>query len=199
MRIISMLTIFFLAYTSCCFGELEIKIAKDKKRQKIITFYREGEEIAKNVIGTKMDDETTGNIIDGIYKEFDKNGIVKSEWEYSDGKLNGMYSEYYDGRRKKYERSYVDGLLDGPSRYYSGYGYLIRERIYKKGILDGVTREFYQTGQLKKGTTYVSGKKHGIAKEFYKKGTVKSEKIYDDDILIETKLYGESGEPVTTR
>lgn len=191
--------VFILIFTSYAFAELERKIITKTKKEKIIGYYKDGEEIAAETVSKNGVGKLTGIILDGIYKEYDKKGYLRYKWEYKGGKLDGMSVEYYDGRRKKYEWHYTDGKFNGPSRYYSGYGYLMRERLYKNGILNGISKEYFPTGEIKREISYVEGKKHGIAKDYYRRGGVKTEKDYKDDSLFKTRLYSENGKPVISR
>ena len=49
----------------------------------------------------------------GVNKEYYKNGNLKEEVSYSNGKLNGMYREFYPDGSLKSECNYVDGLIVG--------------------------------------------------------------------------------------
>jgi len=197
MRPLFIIFIFLLMIPRYVSAELTRKVEKNNK-SKMILFLLDGEEIARETVARGEKRIVSGKILDGTYKEYSKQGILKYEWLYKSGRLDGVSRELYDGRRPKYEWSYKNGILDGPSLYYSSFGYVVRERNYRSGFLDGLTREYYLNGKLKTKTMYHENKKDGLQSEYYKNGKVKYEKTYKDDDLISTNLFDEEGEPITT-
>ncbi|MCH7504498.1 hypothetical protein IID04_02530 [PVC group bacterium] len=196
MRYLLIIFIFLLMIPPHVSAELIRKVEKDNK-SKTILFLSDGEEIARETVAPGKQKTVSGEILDGIYKEYSKNGTIKYEWLYKSGHLDGVSRELYDGRRPKYEWSYKNGTLDGPSRYYSSFGHVVRERMYLLGAQDGLTREYYLNGKLKTETMYHENEKDGLQIEYYKNGKVKYEKTYKDDDLVSTKLFDEEGEPIT--
>jgi len=50
-----------------------------------------------------------GNI-NGIYKSYFRNGHIKEEVNYINGKMNGIYKEYHDNGELWEEKNYINGI-----------------------------------------------------------------------------------------
>ena len=54
----------------------------------------------------------------GINKEYYKNGTIKEEVSYGNGKLHGIFKEYYEDGSLKSEGNYNNGVMDGIVKEY---------------------------------------------------------------------------------
>jgi len=54
----------------------------------------------------------------GINKEYYKNGTIKEEVSYGNGKLHGIFKEYYEDGSLKSEGNYNNDVMDGIVREY---------------------------------------------------------------------------------
>ncbi|WP_234859380.1 toxin-antitoxin system YwqK family antitoxin [Aquimarina aquimarini] len=151
----------------------------------------------------------------GITKEYDKDGTLKFEWNYTDNILNGISTEYHPNKTFS-KWNYKDGELIAGKAYYSC-GTLMEEYTFLNGKREGFAYRYYQTGEKEtawlfkndilvsgKGFyptgekkidfSYVNGIPEGIAKEYYKNGAIKMEWSYSNGILNGvTKEYFDNG------
>ena len=94
----------------------------------------------------------------------ERDGSVKSEENYADGKLNGVSKFFYPG------------------------GVIIHRSInYKSGLLDGKS-EFLVEGNKIGETNYKENKKHGDMMLFSKKGKLIYHVIYKDGLKLGMSL-----------
>ena len=73
-------------------------------------------------------------IMEDLWKFYDKEGNLKREENYKNGKVNGPCKWYYKNGQLEMENNYKDDKLDGVERHYSENGDLIKEIHYKEGI-----------------------------------------------------------------
>ena len=68
-----------------------------------------------------------------LKKSYHKNGQLKYETHYKDGKKEGMDKAYYKDGKLWYEQPYKDGKKDGLDKSYWKSGKQNKEIIYKEG------------------------------------------------------------------
>ena len=94
-----------------------------------------------------------------LLKEFDVNGLVKSE-------------KNYIKRILRSEKYYKDGKKHGVFKSYFPSGEIFSETSYKEGQLDGLSNTYFKTGRLKYKAYYILGEKEGTFKKYNKVGVV---------------------------
>src|SRR3989339_141547 len=90
-------------------------------------FYNKGQEIAKDTFNEQRNRVFTGNVPDGIVKEYYKSGKLLLEFNFKDNKMNGLYKSYYEDGVLWQEKNYKDGKENGISRSYNEEGKLKEE------------------------------------------------------------------------
>ena len=121
--------------------------------------------------------KSEGNInsgkLSGLWRDYYKNGNLKSVVTYKNNKANGDATFYYNtnGQKKKSEVTFIDGMVT--DKY----------------------REFYINGARKAIIIYENGKKNGDAKFFYRSGELKIKGEYDAGKKDDTwEYYSDKGE-----
>ena len=94
-----------------------------------------------------------------VLVEKHKNGNLKREINFSDGKLHNSYTTWFDNGQKQTEVS------------------------YRLGLRNGASREWYPTGQLKEESNYVDGDVHGKYVGWHANGYKKFEADYSNGQL----------------
>jgi antitoxin component YwqK of YwqJK toxin-antitoxin module len=79
-------------------------------------------------------------------RDYYKNGQVRVEVPYADGKRNGVVREYYENGQVKSETPYTDNVKDGVVRIYNPNGTLQSETVYTEGI-GGVATLYRRRGR----------------------------------------------------
>jgi hypothetical protein len=96
-------------------------------------------------------------VTDGVAKDYHKNGKIRVEIPYKNGKKNGVAREYYNT------------------------GVLYQEIEYINGIKHGVSKRYYENGKLNQLTQYDSGRRHGRLEKFRSNGSPLSVATYFND------------------
>jgi antitoxin component YwqK of YwqJK toxin-antitoxin module len=183
-----------------------------------MVFYRRGKEVAKQIIdGGENIIETTGEIPDGIVKQYYESGKVELESNYKeskregagkkyyengkllaemtfrDNKIDGLAKTYYEDGTLKSEMKYKNGKLEGLSKEYFESGKLRSERKYKHNQLHGVRKLYFESGNLMGEWDYKNGKRNGKTRRYYEHGGIRYINIYKDAKLVKRKEYDEKG------
>ncbi|MBR2865863.1 MAG: toxin-antitoxin system YwqK family antitoxin [Elusimicrobiaceae bacterium] len=153
-----------------------------------MSFYRDGKEVAEQTIaanGATL--ELLGDIPDGIVKEFDDNGQVRSEATYKDNKLDGEYLRYDEQGRLLTRENYREGLREGEATYFSymANGFMHAKAYYKNSLLHGPWTSYFPNGETCVSANYQNGKLHGLRRVLYQNGQVDCEEHFDNG-----KLHG---------
>ena len=183
-----MLVLVFVS--SCVFGDVTREVIKNPDGTQEVIFYRDGKEVAKELVATDDTVITTiGKIPDGLVKEFFFDGAVREEVYYKNGKKEGVAKLYNNKGVVRGEFKFKHGRQEGLSKTYHPTGELFKEITFKNGKLEGVNREYAKDGTLlfeayfkddkQDGTTTVYDPKGGKTVSVYDKGKLVSEKHYD--------------------
>ena len=176
------------------YGNIIIRIENGK----IIEYYSNGNIKFKGTFfnGRKWNGkgyDVTGNEIfeikkgKGIWKEYDKYGILKFEGEFINGKKNGKGNEYFDDGLIRYEGNYINGKRSGLGKEYynddiifdgnyknglrwNGKGYNSTDKtIYEIKNGEGFGKEYNYDKTYFIGN-YLNGEKNGAGKEYQRYG-----------------------------
>ena len=90
-----------------------------------------------------------------LLKEFDANGLVKSERNY----IKKVLRE---------ERFYLNGKKHGIFKVYFPSGKVQSESSYKKDKLDGLSNTYFKNGRLKTKEYYIENSEQGTFKKYNK-------------------------------
>lgn len=187
------------------------KIYNDKGEIITIIRYQKGIAVSREDIN-RYDNNNEPH---GLWVLFWKNGNIKEEKYYKNGKLTDYYKKYdRDGNLVEIKK-YVDGeeIMDVEEirsykikRDYYPDGSIKVEGTYLNDIADGVRKEYYSDGSLKiayimrqgvveeAGQMDKQGRKQGLWRSYYRSGKTKTEGSYKDDVRIgEWTYYFENG------
>jgi antitoxin component YwqK of YwqJK toxin-antitoxin module len=194
-------SLLILLIPAILFAEVVRKTIKAPDGKLVAVYYSNGKEIAREIL------DKDGNIIkrigkipDGIVKEYHKNGKLRREDNYKDGKLDGICKTYHENGKLWIEWNYKDGkLMNAICKIYYENGKLWVEWNYKDGKRNGISKEYYKNGKLKNEWNYKDGKLNGITKVYYKNGKLWSEANFKNGKVINIRTYGPNGMPIDER
>ncbi len=83
-----------------------------------------------------------GVLLNGLWKEYNENGVLILRTKLVDGTRDGLEEEYYDSGNLRVQRFYFEGDLDLEEIYYDS-GNLKRKCYHYKGKLDIETCRYY--------------------------------------------------------
>lgn len=94
----------------------------------------------------------------GPFREYHRNGMIKTEQKRLDGKPEGESKEYYENGALFVVKNYKNGKIDGVVKMYYATGELMKTMSFKNGLLDGQTTVRYKSQKIKEELVYKSGK-----------------------------------------
>lgn len=117
-----------------------------------------------------------------LFREYFKDGVVKSEIEYKkgtrsdikEGIKDGMEKIYYNSGQIAYTVNNVNGKREGPLNWYDREKHHLEIIHYKEGKRDGVNKIYYTNGKLRSEVNYKDDKKEGEEKAYYSTGKLAS-------------------------
>lgn len=114
----------------------------------------------------------------GMWKTFYPDGTVKTEVNYSDGKMNGYFKEYS-----------AKGSLLNTTKYING---VMQQNPPELAKLD-VKTTYYDNGAVKFTATYKDGVAEGIQREFSPEGKVIAAKVFSEGVLVGEGILDTAG------
>lgn len=94
----------------------------------------------------------------GIMKTYHASGKVASRLSFVDDVMEGTSFWYYENGNIKTEKNYSGGKLNGIVRNFFSNGLIKDETHLVNGVLHGIIREYYENGSLKSVKNYDQGK-----------------------------------------
>lgn len=132
--------------------------------------------------------------LEGICREYYKDGSLRAIWNASGDKMNGLAKFYHLGLELRWEGSYEKGRLYGKTREFFEDGQLKREDEFINGVSNGTSLLYYKNGQLKWMREHKNGLRDGETIEYFEDG-----KIFRQGTFLEGKgkftVYGADGKP----
>lgn len=134
---------------------LEEGMVKGGKRYGTWIIYHDDKDVPKVVASF------VGDLYNGPYFEFNKQGQIDLQCAYVNNLLHGHFARYRLGRVLE-EGDYTMGKYDGVyKRYYENRNIVQQEATYKNGVLHGKTRYYDDQGNLLLEYDYANGEKVG--------------------------------------
>ena len=130
---------------------------------------------------------------EGLTRVYYRNGTLKKEVVYKNGKKDGIEKEYSRQGSMHCEISYHGGVRDGIYRCYTK-GNLSREYTYKKGRKEGPARRLYKDGTRFEFECKDGREKVGTWRNYDQNGLLVLEKVYSRSNELLCELYYEYGE-----
>lgn len=107
------------------------------------------------------------------HKEYYRDGALKYDGQYLNGKRHGQGKQYRSDGTLEVEGQYRDGLPCGTGRLYYKDGKSLRyEGEYQNGKACGKGTEYYQSGGVKYRGEYRNGWWHGTGRKYREDGTL---------------------------
>jgi antitoxin component YwqK of YwqJK toxin-antitoxin module len=116
--------------------------------------------------------------INGLVKEWAKDGTQVYEATYVDGKKEGLEQQWYATKQKKVEVPYSNDLPNGVATEWHRNGKKKSEGLFRLGEENGVHLWWFDNEQLDQEATYIDGKEDGIVKGWYRTGQKEFEQHY---------------------
>ncbi len=131
---------------------------------------------------------------DGLMRQYDEKGVVRSEITYKSDLLHGESRLYYPSKTLQLLETYQGGVLNGNRIEYYENGQVKSHSVYAQNQLNGVAKEFYEDGKEKSILPFENGRKNGQSKSFFPNGKPQFEMNFKNDVLEGDNLrYDETG------
>lgn len=184
-------------------GELKSKAYNFKKFSKIVEYYLNGNLMSVGTLNHNNEYIGMGwtfyengqlkkicsyvdNLIDGEYKDYYDNGVLKTDSFYVLGKENCEFRSFYNNGQVECIIDLEDGKRCGQFLKYYKSGKLEDETYYANNAPISDSYLYYESGGLYAKLTYEEGLRVGISQWFYETGELKTINKYD---LIEGYSY----------
>jgi antitoxin component YwqK of YwqJK toxin-antitoxin module len=133
------------------------------------------------------------HLVNGSYKEYYKQGVLKKDYQFHNGILNGKATDWTENSKPLIEGNYKNGKLDGFINYYWANNGMIKQKLeVKDGILinvlllNDINGNDLQIGDFKNA--------NGWLYSYYDNGTIKQKELYNNGKLVELITYTSKGE-----
>lgn len=111
----------------------------------------------------------TGNFINGkengLFKEYNENGIISYEYIMKNGERNGLFKTYHDNGQLEMIGIYVNGEANGNFKKYSENGDLFATYSKVNGEYDGLLT-IYNNGKISEKINYKNGVRDGLYSKY---------------------------------
>lgn len=106
---------------------------------------------------------------EGVWSEFQPNGLLKSVTSYVRGVKEGLYAEVNQSGQVTKRFFYHNNLRHGEYKEFN-YTTLKEERTYQYGKLEGTVKIYYDNGKIMEEGQYRNGTRDGISKWYDQEG-----------------------------
>ena len=137
-------------------------------------------------------DEDYNLLTNGKYTEYYKNGQMKVQGSYKEGKRDGEFKAFLKNGKSAGSVFYKDGIPDGESVEYYEEGNIKSIIPFRNNIVEGLTITYYENGNIDEEVNYKNNKMNGEAKSYDENGKLNGRTIFKDDIRLEDDVYKEN-------
>lgn len=131
---------------------------------------------------------------EGFWKEFYKNGQLKTEGTYISGLKEGLHKEWWENGQLAVAGNFKNGKENGHMKFVHDNGHLVGEGNFKNGERIGIWKFYnFDTGLLEVKGNWKAGKQDGLWKYYYQSGLLEKEEIFKDNKVITRKCWNEKG------
>ncbi|UTW66311.1 tetratricopeptide repeat protein [bacterium SCSIO 12643] len=129
----------------------------------------------------------------GIWKFYDKNGVLSSESSYANGEINGKSKSFYSNGKKYSTTKYVDGLANGLYVQYYKHGQVAMQGNYIDDLEEGQWISYLSDGTVSSELFYIKGELNGPQKYFNVDGSLDFIDYYKDGVNTAFELFDTTG------
>lgn len=158
---------------------------KLKAKQEVKTYYSDG-----NVRWTGF---LANGKRDGQWKEYARNGLLISEYNYNDGSLNGSAKTYFLNGKVFKELNYKNGELHGEYLEYFRNGKLYKSAWYENGMGQGDVTQYTNRGQKERYFTMLDDKINSNSYTYDVEGRLNVVERYEKGIFAGFTFYDTTG------
>ena len=123
----------------------------------------------------------------GLWTEYDKEGILHSTQYYVDGREDGTYKQYTKEGILEYTEEWEYGEQLNAIDYYPN-GEILGVEQWENGVKNGIAESFYETGELKEKCNFKDNELDGPYFSYDKSGNVIEHEIYSNGELVKNVL-----------
>jgi len=168
-------------------GSLIKESKKSNKEFLFENFYSDG---TRRTTGIYQPNDIGKN---GIWKFYDKNGVLESEEHYVNGELNGKSISYYPTGKKSEAANYIDGSMDGYFVDYYTNGAMSSQGYFVNNLQEGLWKSYQVNGAVSAEYFYVQGLMNGPQAHYNVDGSLDLIEYYKNDMLISFELFDTIG------
>ncbi len=140
--------------------------AKKLKLKKVKVRYENSKQIKEEYTVRKK----ARDVKEEYYYEYYKNGVRKTEGEYTNNEAVGYWVLYYENGEVASKGNYLKDEKSGAWETYHQNGNLASKGTYINGIRKGLFIDYHENGNKAKETNFEKGKEHGFQAIFDEEG-----------------------------
>jgi antitoxin component YwqK of YwqJK toxin-antitoxin module len=125
----------------------------------------------------------------GIFNKLYKNGEMKYQRSYKDGKRYGECKEWYRNGQLELHCFYKDGKKNGKHEKWYDCGKMKCQGIYNNDTIEGELKGWYINGQLRIQCFYKYGLLHGECKRLYENGEILYKEYFINGLRLVDNEY----------
>ena len=129
---------------------------------------------------------------DGVYKEFDRNGILLKASCFKNGQLLWIKVYYVTGQLRE-EGQFKYGGQDGITRVYDKNGNLRAEWHYRNDKLEGTSKGYFPNGNVMAEWHHKNDRLEGISKGYHENGEIRYVDYYRNDQKVSRRTFDRNG------
>ena len=130
--------------------------------------------------------------MDGPYRNYYKNGNIKTAGQYMDNKKAGAWRIWDEDKHLTDSAYYSDGFIQGIALSWSKDGVITDSSIFGENG-NGIKRGYWTKSILKETGNFVSGKKQGLWIYYYTTGIKCQEVNYEADSAVTYTCFDDRG------
>ena len=150
--------------------------------------YRQGEE---KTFMTFKDGKLNGDF--SVYQK----DVLILKCQYKDGKRDGISYTYHQNKNPHFEAFYQNNILNGSVTCFRENGVKYFNTTMRNNLIDGLYNSFDEFGDNESVVEYKGGERDGKTTNYFPKskgGKIRETSIYEEGLIIERKIYYETGE-----
>jgi antitoxin component YwqK of YwqJK toxin-antitoxin module len=116
----------------------------------------------------------------GVYKNYHNNGQIYKIYFHNNGIIEGEYKEYTCENILKSHRFYINGKKHGKSLFYYDNGNIWHQTNFILGVKEGAYEEYFENGNIKRKCFFVNNNFHDKYELYYDNGSIDTIGFYEN-------------------
>lgn len=144
----------------------------------------------KNLI---LENPCKNGLLHGRVKTWYDNGHLELQMDYYIGQQDGLTKSWFENGQLQVKQNYKKGKTDGLLISYYENGQIEAIINRKNFQIEGILLNYYKNGQLKCEDNFLKNRRNGNSKHWYENGKLAYDIIYEQDSIISSNCWDDTG------